>query len=210
MRVKGAWRAMNAPGVLVSLALLGAVVGAALCAPWLTPYAAEGAGLPNMAHKLLAPSLAHPFGTDEMGRDLLARVMFGARTSLLLAALVVGSSVVAGVLVGLAAGASGRLAGRNGHARHRHLSRLPAAAAGDPAGGRAGRRLHERGAGIGAGVVALLCRAGARAGRERARAALHRGGAGDGRPAAAHRAGVTCCPTRWARCSCRPPSTSAP
>ncbi len=107
MRVKGAWRAMNAPGVWISLALLGAVVGAALFAPVLTPYAAEGAGLPNMAHKLLAPSLDHPFGADEMGRDLLARVMFGARTSLLLAALVVGSSVVAGVLVGLAAGAAG-------------------------------------------------------------------------------------------------------
>ena len=90
-----------------ALVLLGAVVVAALFAPLLTPYAAEGAGLPNMAHKLLPPSLEHPFGADEMGRDLLARVLYGARTSLLLAALVVGSSVAMGVLVGLAAGAAG-------------------------------------------------------------------------------------------------------
>ena len=86
--------------------LVGLLV-AALGAPWLTPYAEEGAGMPNMAHKLLAPSFAHPFGADEMGRDLLARVLFGARTSLALAALVVGSSVVVGVVVGLLAGSTG-------------------------------------------------------------------------------------------------------
>lgn len=95
------------PGAQLSLLFLGALVIAALCAPWLTPYAAEGAGAPNMANKLLPPSLTHPFGADEMGRDLLARVIFGARTSLALAALVVGSSLVVGVVVGLAAGSAG-------------------------------------------------------------------------------------------------------
>ena len=98
---------LGRPAVWLSLLLLVGLLLAALCAPWLTPYAAEGAGLPNMASKLLAPSLAHPFGTDEMGRDLLARILFGARTSLLLAALVIGSSLAVGVVVGLAAGASG-------------------------------------------------------------------------------------------------------
>ena len=95
------------PAALLSLLFLAGLVSAAILAPWLTPYAAEGAGLPNMASKLLAPSFDHPFGTDEMGRDLLARLLFGARTSLLLAALVIGSSLVMGVVVGLAAGASG-------------------------------------------------------------------------------------------------------
>jgi peptide/nickel transport system permease protein len=60
-----------------------------------------------MAHKLLAPSLDHPFGTDEMGRDVLARVLFGARTSLALAVLVIGGSAVAGIVIGLGAGAGG-------------------------------------------------------------------------------------------------------
>ena len=95
------------PGAILSSFFLMGLLAAAILAPWLTPYAAEGAGLPNMAQKLAAPSLVHPFGTDEMGRDLLARILFGARTSLLLAALVIGSSLAVGVVVGLAAGASG-------------------------------------------------------------------------------------------------------
>ena len=95
------------PGACLSLLFLVALVLAAVFAPWLTPYAAQGAGAPDMAHKLLAPSSAHPLGTDEMGRDMLARVLYGARTSLALAALVVGSSVVVGIVVGLAAGYAG-------------------------------------------------------------------------------------------------------
>ena len=91
----------------LSLVILSALIAAAIFAPWITPYAEEGTGTPNMAHKLLAPSLDHPFGTDEMGRDLLARVLFGARTSLALAVLVVGSSLVVGILVGLTAGSTG-------------------------------------------------------------------------------------------------------
>lgn len=97
---------MSVGGRLSALFLL-ALVAAALLAPWLTPYRAEGAGAPNMAHKLLPPSWAHPFGADELGRDMLARVLYGARTSLALAALVIGSSVLAGIMVGLAAGAAG-------------------------------------------------------------------------------------------------------
>ncbi len=95
------------PGVWVSALFLLLLVLAAVLAPWITPYGAEGAGMPNMAHRLQAPSWAHPFGADEMGRDLLARVLYGARTSLALAALVVGSSVLIGIVVGLAAGAAG-------------------------------------------------------------------------------------------------------
>ena len=103
------WRrvALARPGAGVSLVFLVALVAAALLAPCLTPYADQGAGEHDIEHKLLAPSWAHPFGTDEMGRDLLARVLYGARTSLALAVLVVGSSVVVGIAVGLAAGYAG-------------------------------------------------------------------------------------------------------
>src|SRR6478735_7382264 len=55
-------------------ALYGAIfvvllVGAALFAPLLTPYPAQGAGDPHLENKFLAPTLAHPFGADHLGRD---------------------------------------------------------------------------------------------------------------------------------------------
>lgn len=98
---------LRRPGACLSLLFLTALVLAAVLAPWLTPYAAQGAGTPDIAHRLLAPSPVHLLGTDEMGRDMLARVLYGARTSLALAALVVGSSVVVGIVMGLAAGYAG-------------------------------------------------------------------------------------------------------
>ena len=99
--------AIRRPGACLSLLFLMALVAAAVFAPWLTPYATQGAGAPDIAHRLLAPSSAHLLGTDEMGRDMLVRVLYGARTSLALAALVVGSSVVVGIVMGLAAGYAG-------------------------------------------------------------------------------------------------------
>lgn len=98
---------LDDPAALLGLLLLSLLLAAALLAPWLTPYASEGAGTPNMANKLLPPSPAHPFGADEMGRDLLARVLFGARTSLALVILVIGSSLLVGASVGLVAGYTG-------------------------------------------------------------------------------------------------------
>jgi peptide/nickel transport system permease protein len=52
----------------------------------------------------LAPSLAHPFGTDQLSRDVLARVVVAGRVSLAVAAIAVGLSVTLGALVGLVAG----------------------------------------------------------------------------------------------------------
>ena len=106
-RSLGPRRVASRSGAWLSGLFLVAMVAGALLAPWLTPYGVEGAGAPNMAHKLLAPSWAHPFGADEMGRDMLARVLYGARSSLTLALLVVGTSVIMGVVVGLAAGYAG-------------------------------------------------------------------------------------------------------
>lgn len=94
-------------GLWASATFLTLLLAAAIAAPWLTPYAAEGAGTPNLPQKLLPPSWAHPCGTDEMGRDLLARLLYGARTSLALAGLVIGGSAGLGLLVGLVAGAVG-------------------------------------------------------------------------------------------------------
>lgn len=76
----------------------------AIAAPFLTPYPEQGIGDPNVTEKFLSPSLAHPFGTDDLGRDLLARVMFGARTSLIASFAIVGVSMLIGTLLGAIAG----------------------------------------------------------------------------------------------------------
>jgi len=74
-----------------------------LVAPLLTPYD-PAAQLDIVRLRGLAPSLAHPFGTDPYSRDVLARVLFGARVSLSIAFAAVALSVSFGVLIGVVAG----------------------------------------------------------------------------------------------------------
>jgi peptide/nickel transport system permease protein len=93
------------------LALVGAiffvlVLFVTLFAPLVTPYdPAER----NIRNRLMSPSLEHPFGTDELGRDVLSRVIYGGRTVLSsgFAALVV--SLAIGVLIGIVSGFWGGL-----------------------------------------------------------------------------------------------------
>jgi peptide/nickel transport system permease protein len=61
----------------------------------------------SLFERLLPPSAAHPFGTDELGRDLFARVLAGARISLTVAAIILSISVAFGTLVGILAGLVG-------------------------------------------------------------------------------------------------------
>ena len=58
----------------------------------------------QLSARLLPPGTGHPFGTDELGRDILSRVLFGARISLGVATTVVALSLVVGVLIGAIAG----------------------------------------------------------------------------------------------------------
>jgi peptide/nickel transport system permease protein len=80
------------------LALLGAL---AIFAPWVTPYSPTAIDLHQVT---AAPTLAHPLGTDELGRDVLTRVLFGGRISLLvgLFSMLIATSV--GVAYGTVAG----------------------------------------------------------------------------------------------------------
>jgi len=89
----------------VGAALILIVVLGALAAPLLAPYDPVALNVPD---RLLGPRDAHPFGTDEFGRDILSRTLYGARLSLLVGALVTALAATAGVLVGLAAGSSPR------------------------------------------------------------------------------------------------------
>ncbi len=89
---------------LVCFYILLAVVIIAIFAPFLTPYPEQGLGDPNLPEKFQAPSWAHPFGTDDLGRDLLARVMYGARSSLIAAFSIVTVAIVIGTTLGAIAG----------------------------------------------------------------------------------------------------------
>ena len=103
----GIRRRAPAPVSVVIAALLLAVVAAAAIAPGLlTPLDPLQA---NAADSLQAPGLAHPFGTDQSGRDVLARVIHGARYSLSVGLGATALGFVAGLLVGVASGLAPRI-----------------------------------------------------------------------------------------------------
>ncbi|GAA1547985.1 ABC transporter permease [Actinomadura kijaniata] len=94
------------PGVWAAGAVLGLLALAAVCAPLLTsldPIATD-----TGATSLPPGSPGHPLGTDLLGRDLLARLLYGARTSLLVGLVAAAITVVAGVLLGAVAAAGPR------------------------------------------------------------------------------------------------------
>ncbi|MBM6999852.1 ABC transporter permease [bacterium] len=103
-RAQAAWSAFRHDKVaIVSLALLAIVVVACLIAPLLplSPNATD------VAHRLAAPSAQHIFGTDQLGRDYFARVLYGGRVSLLVGVLAMLTSLVIGIIVGTVAGLLG-------------------------------------------------------------------------------------------------------
>lgn len=82
------------PLVVTALAVLGVLALAALLGPWIAPFD------PNQLYAGPingAPSFTHPFGTDDLGRDILSRVLTGARSSMFAPVLVVALSTVLGV-----------------------------------------------------------------------------------------------------------------
>lgn len=99
MKVRGGNRGVGAGAAL--LLVLGAV---ALGAPWIAPEPPERQ---DLTHRLEGPVRGHPFGRDDLGRDLLSRAVWGARVSLLTGAAVVLISGTAGLLVGSISGYSG-------------------------------------------------------------------------------------------------------
>src|SRR5262249_42666834 len=94
--------AKDKPAVL-GAAIVLAVVAMAILAPLIAPYPGD-LGAPQLLQRLKPPSPEHPFGTDNLGRDILSRVILGARGALMIALLVVGISMAIGVPLGLIAG----------------------------------------------------------------------------------------------------------
>jgi len=86
---------------MAGLVILALLVVMGVLGPLLAPYGVNEVDVDNM---LRSPTWSHPFGTDELGRDVLSRVISAARVSLLVAAVSVGLALVLGVAIGLVAG----------------------------------------------------------------------------------------------------------
>src|SRR4051794_38862153 len=80
------------------------VVLASIFAPWLTPFDPVKVDVPS---RLIVPSPAHWFGTDEFGRDMVTRVLYGGRPVLLTGVLSVACALLVGTLIGALAGYAG-------------------------------------------------------------------------------------------------------
>ena len=95
------WRRLLAsPNGAIGTVIVLTLVGSAALADFVAPYSPIKMGV---GKRFLPPSLAYPLGTDEFGRDMLSRILFGSRLTLLIGAIAVGISLTAGMLIGLGA-----------------------------------------------------------------------------------------------------------
>jgi peptide/nickel transport system permease protein len=112
MALSTTWNTAATLGRRNMLASIGMVLVAvfiifALFAPWIAPQNPSNIDLPS---RLQPPSGAHWFGTDELGRDIFSRVIYGARISMLVGSSVVAGSLLLGLILGSIAGYYGGLA----------------------------------------------------------------------------------------------------
>jgi len=94
-------RVKRQPLAAVGILLLAAFVFGGLLAPWLAPHAPASI---DLIHRLESPSAAHWAGTDELGRDIFSRLLWGARLSLAVSVSVVAISLALGLSIGGLAG----------------------------------------------------------------------------------------------------------
>jgi peptide/nickel transport system permease protein len=105
LRLSGASPLITAGGAVALLIVLVALV-----APLLAPFPGDAGSATNPVAALQAPSLHHLFGTDQVGRDVFSRVLYGARVSPLIALFVLVIACVVGVPLGVVAGYFGGVA----------------------------------------------------------------------------------------------------
>ncbi len=99
---RNVWRALMAePLGIIGGVIVLAFVLMAVFAPWLAPHDPLKI---DVMHKFSGPSLEHWAGTDQLGRDLLSRIIYGARTALGVAITATGIAGILGILLGLVAG----------------------------------------------------------------------------------------------------------
>ena len=98
------YRFRRNPLSLIGGSMVLLVIGLAILAPYVTPYPEQAGAFTDFSSTFQPPSQLHWFGTDEVGRDVFTRVIFGYRISLMMAAVVLGISVPFGIFLGLVAG----------------------------------------------------------------------------------------------------------
>jgi len=101
---RGTTLVLRNPLTAFGLCIIAMLVLTAIFAPYVAPYPDQGRGLSNLKERLAAPSIRHPLGTDNLGRDILSRVVFGARISLKASITVVMIVMAIGIPLGLIAG----------------------------------------------------------------------------------------------------------
>ncbi|MDO9524406.1 MAG: ABC transporter permease [Gemmobacter sp.] len=89
------------PLAMVGLAIIVALLVVAAFAPWLAPYSAVDG---DLANRLAPPSAVHWMGTDELGRDIMSRIIFGARITLYIVLLVAVIAAPLGLVIGAVSG----------------------------------------------------------------------------------------------------------
>jgi len=94
---RGAFRVSRQPLAAIGIVLLAGFVLGGLAAPWIAPHSPAGI---DLLHRLEGPSALHLAGTDELGRDTLSRLLWGARLSLAVSVSVVAVSLVLGLSIG--------------------------------------------------------------------------------------------------------------
>ena len=98
-------RALRHRLVMLGSAIILVLGFVALFGPWLAPYDPVGM---DFGARFAPPSLAHPFGTDDFGRDIFSRILYGAAVSFRVAFIAVAISATVGVFLGAVAGFYGR------------------------------------------------------------------------------------------------------
>jgi peptide/nickel transport system permease protein len=107
-RPRSLWRALlRNRNLVIGGSILLVLIAAALLAPWLTSYEPLEQ---NSASTLQSPSLAHPFGTDNFGRDIFSRVLHGGRIDLRVGLTAVIAPFIIGIIIGSLSGYYGRWA----------------------------------------------------------------------------------------------------
>ncbi len=89
------------PMAYLAMVVLGIIVAGAILAPLLSPYDKEEI---DLAAQYLPPSLEHPFGTDDLGRDIFVRTMYGGRVSLFVGFMAMAVALLVGMFLGGVAG----------------------------------------------------------------------------------------------------------
>ena len=104
---------LGRPSTVIALIVIACVVFVALSAPWIAPFSPDDQPFDGLTLEVapLPPNAHYWLGTDTLGRDLLSRLLYGARTSLLIGLVANGVAVAVGMLVGIVAGYVGGLFG---------------------------------------------------------------------------------------------------